>query len=182
MTANQPPAARQFDPVQRAMHEMPYGMYVIGSFDEIGPNVMVADWVMQVSFEPRLVGLALERDSRTLARMRDNAAFSVNLLPADQDSLTLLQAFVQPSNAAKVDGRSVAGATVVHDKLAGVDFRAAANGCPILADAMAWFTCEAEQFVEFGDHVFVVGRVLDGHVERSEEPMTSLYTGWTYSG
>jgi len=28
----------------------------------------------------------------------------------------------------------------------------------------------------------VVGRVLDGRVEREAEPMTSTYTGWTYSG
>lgn len=182
MTSQQRPPARQFDPVQRAMHEMPYGMYAIGSFDEHGPNVMVADWVMQVSFEPRLVALSLERDSGTLARIREHAVFSVNLLSADQDSLTLLQGFVQPANAAKVEGRSVAGRSVRHDKLAGVDFRLAENGCPLLSDAMAWLTCEAEQFVTLGDHVLVAGRVTDGRVERSEEPMTSLYTGWTYSG
>ena len=126
--------------------------------------------------------LSLERDSGTLARIRENAVFSVNLLSADQDSLTLLQGFVQPANAAKVEGRSVAGRSVRHDKLAGVDFRLAENGCPLLSDAMAWLTCEAEQFVTLGDHVLVAGKVTDGRVERSEEPMTSLYTGWTYSG
>ena len=56
------------------------------------------------------------------------------------------------------------------------------SGCPVLDDALAWIECEAEQFVEVGDHVLVIGRVIDGEVVGSGDPLTSVYTGWTYSG
>ena len=52
----------------------------------------------------------------------------------------------------------------------------------ILDEAMAWLECEAEQFVPAGDHTLVIARVLDGRVLRAAEPLTSTYTGWTYSG
>jgi 3-hydroxy-9,10-secoandrosta-1,3,5(10)-triene-9,17-dione monooxygenase reductase component len=171
---------REFEPVALAMHEMPYGVYVVGSVDEAGPNVMVADWVMQVSFEPRMVAVAFERDSSTLGRVRANGRLSVNLLPADDDSMRMAMGFVQPANPAKVEGRHAADGRV--DKLAGVAHRIIEGGLPVIDDAVAWLRCEAEQFVEVGDHVLVLARVLEGDTGESAEPMTTLYTGWSYSG
>jgi len=91
---------------------------------------------------------------------------------------------VQPSNAAKVRGRSGAAAAQQHDKLAGIDYRLSerAVGCPIIEDALAYLECQAERFDEVGDHVLVFGRVLYGEVLNQGEPLTSTYTGWSYSG
>ena len=52
------------------MHEMPYGLYIIGSKEDDGRvNGMMADWVMQVSFEPRLVAVSdANRDLRVFVR------------------------------------------------------------------------------------------------------------------
>jgi len=172
---------REFEPVALALHELPYGVYVVGSVDEAGPNVMVADWVMQVSFDPRMVAVALERDSSTLVRVRANGRLSVSLLPADDDSMRMAMQFVQPANPSKVEGRRSAGTGRV-DKLAGVAHRVIEGGLPVLDDAVAWLRCEADQFVEAGDHVLVLARVLEGAPGESAEPMTTLYTGWTYSG
>jgi flavin reductase (DIM6/NTAB) family NADH-FMN oxidoreductase RutF len=54
------------------MHELPYGLYIIGSKEAEGDKVngMMADWVMQVSFNPRLVAVAFERDAHTLGNVR----------------------------------------------------------------------------------------------------------------
>ena len=176
------PAPRRIDPLEQVMHEMPYGIYIVGSVEDGEPNAMIADWVMQVSFQPRLLAVALEHDSRSLARIRRNSVFTVNLLVADQDSMTLAQRFVQPSEGAKIEGRSVEAARRTHRKLDGADYTTTERGCPVLDDALAWVECEAEQFVEAGDHTLVIGRVVDGAVLQSAEPMTSLFTGWTYSG
>jgi len=166
--------------IQDAMHELPYGIYVIGSSGGGRPNGMIADWVMQMSFSPRLIGVAFERDSSNLANIRANRALTVNLL--DDESMSLARSFVQPTSGAKIQGRSDGAAAVRHDKLADVDFRLNASGCPILDDALAWIEAEAEQFLEVGDHVLVVARVLDARVEGSGEPLTSVVTGWSYSG
>ncbi|MFQ6019933.1 MAG: flavin reductase, partial [Dehalococcoidia bacterium] len=54
------------DEISRAMSEMPYGLYIIGSRAGDEVNGMMADWVMQVSFAPRLIAVAIENDARTL--------------------------------------------------------------------------------------------------------------------
>jgi flavin reductase (DIM6/NTAB) family NADH-FMN oxidoreductase RutF len=171
-------------PVARVMHELPYGLYIIGSKEAEGDKVngMMADWVMQVSFNPRLVAVAFENDAHTLGNVRRNPVFSVNLLAADKQSMELARPFAQPYSGTKVQGREGPEATAVHYKLDGLDYHLTDRGVPILAAAMAWFECEADQYLDTGDHTLVIGRVVDGRVEREGEPMTSTYTGWTYSG
>ena len=172
------------DIIKEAMHEMPYGIYVIGTTSEGRANGMIADWVMQVSFSPRMVLCAFERDSSSLGRIRENGAFTVNLLNEEGNGMALARNFVQPSNAAKVKGRSETTAAQYHDNLAGVDYQLSerAPGCPILDDALAYLECRATQFMEVGDHVLVAGEVLYGEVINQGEPLTSTYTGWSYSG
>jgi len=172
------------DSVARVMHELPYGLYIIGSKEAEGEKVngMMADWVMQISFNPRLVAVAFENDAHTLANVRHHGVFSVNLLAADKESMDFARAFAQPHSGTKVQGRKGAEATAVRYKLDGLDHRLTALGAPVLGAAIAWFECEAEQYLSLGDHTLVIGRVLDGRVEREAEPMTSTYTGWTYSG
>lgn len=165
------------------MHEMPYGLYIVGSREPGGKvNGMMADWVMQVSFEPRLVAVSFENNSHTLANLRERPHFSVNLLAQDVESMELARAFAQPYSGAKVSGRKGDEAAKVHYKLDGLEYRLTERGCPVLLAAMAWMECEAQQFLAIGDHTLVVGRVLEGRVERETEPLTSTFTGWTYSG
>ena len=172
------------DDIREAMHEFPYGIYVIGTTRDGQPNAMIADWVMQISFDPRMVAVGFERDSSSLARVRDNGAFVVNLLSQEGNGMALARGFVQPADASKVKGRSDGAAAQQHDKLAGVAYQLSerAPGCPILDDALAYAECAAEQFIEAGDHVLVLGRVLFAEVINSGEPLTSTFTGWSYSG
>ena len=170
------------DELARVMHEMPYGLYIIGCREGDGINGMMADWVMQVSFEPRLVAVSFENDSNTLKHVSEHKAFTVNMLAQDDESMELARRFAQPSSGGKVKGRKGAEAMKVHHKLDGVDCELTGSGCPVLTGAMAWFECEVEDSFPIGDHTMVVGRVLDGRIEKEVEPMTSGYTGWTYSG
>ena len=169
------------DPVARVMHEMPYGLYIIGSKEAEGARVngMMADWVMQVSFQPRLLGISFENDSRTLANIRANKVYTVNFLAEGEDGMHLAARFAQPYSGSKVHGPQATG---VHRKLQGIPHKLTAHGCPVLDAAMAWLECEAEQFVPAGDHTIVVGRVLAGEIVREGEPLTSTFTGWNYSG
>ncbi len=164
------------------LDEMPYGMYIIGSRMDGEVNGMMADWVMQVSFSPRLVAVSFENDSRTLANIRASNVFTVNLLAQDAESMELASKFAQPYEGSKIAGRSAAEAAKLHHKLEGIPHTLSERGCPVLDAALAWFECEVEQFVSVGDHTLVIARVLEGTVLRDAEPMTSTYTGWTYSG
>ena len=167
--------------IQDAMHEIPYGIYVIGSKDNEGnPNAMIADWVMQVSFSPRLVAVSFEADSTNLQNIRSNRSMTINLL--DEDSMNLARSFLQPTNSAKIQGRSENNSNIRHDKLANIAYHFSNNGCAILDDALIWLELEAEQFFEIGDHILVVSKVLRGAIDGSGEPLTSILTGWSYSG
>ncbi len=168
--------------IKRVMDEMPYGLYIVGSRMDGEVNGMMADWVMQVSFNPRLVAVAFELDARSLENIRVSKVFTVNLLSQDRDSMDLAAKFAQPYYGAKVKGRKGEAAELVHHKLEGVPYSLTASGCPVLDAAMAWLECQAQEFLPVGDHMLVIGSVLDGAVVREAEPLTSAYTGWTYSG
>ena len=169
--------------VERVMHEMPYGLYIIGSREPDGRvNGMMADWVMQVSFDPRLVAISFEGTSHTLQNIRERHYFSVNLLAQDDSSMELARRFAQPFSGEKIEGREGEERAKLHYKLEGLPYDLTANGCPILEAAMAWFECERVDEQPIGDHVLVIGSVLDGGMLKEAEPMTSAYTGWTYSG
>ena len=171
---------RPTDAASQALGEMPYGLYVIGSIGDGEPNGMMADWVMQVSFSPRLIAVAIENDARTLANIKASQAFTVNLLAADE--MTLAAKFAQPYYGSKIKGRAGAAATEIHHKLEEASYRLGTTGCPILSNTLAWLECTLETIVPVGGHTLVVGLVLDGAVVRDAEPLTTLVTGWPYSG
>ena len=164
-----------------ALGEMPYGLYIVGSRSDEELNGMMADWVMQVAFHPRLVAVSIENDAHTLANITNSGVFSVNLLAADE--FALAAKFAQPYYGSKVKGRASPARDEVHHKLDGVAHEpGASTGCPVLTDALAWLECRVDTMVPTGDHTLVVGLVEDGGVLREGEPLTSTITGWPYSG
>ena len=169
------------DGASSALAEMPYGLYIVGSRSDEGPNGMMADWVMQVAFDPRLVAVSLENDAHTLANINKSGVFSVNLLSAGE--FALAANFAQPYYGSKIKGRGSPARDEVHHKLDGVSHEPGAQtGCPVLTDALAWLECRVSKTVPMGDHTLVVGRVVEGGVLREGEPLTSTITGWPYSG
>lgn len=160
------------------MDAMPYGLYIVGSTGESGPNGMMADWLSQVSFRPRLLCVAIENDATTLANIRANAFFTVNFLPENATGFAVARQFAAPYLTSKVRPKSDG----VRPKLEHVGHRLTERGCPVLASALAWLECEAVNLVPAGDHTLVVGQVTAGRYQAEGAPLTSAYTGWTYSG
>ena len=65
----------------------PYGLYAVTATDGAVASGMTANWLTQVSFEPPLVAVAVERDARTLALIRAAGHFAVNVLENGQRGL-----------------------------------------------------------------------------------------------
>jgi flavin reductase (DIM6/NTAB) family NADH-FMN oxidoreductase RutF len=170
------------DPVAEALELFPYGVYVIGSRSAQGErNGMIADWVLQVSFQPRLVLCSFENDATTLQNVRETGAFTVNLLP--EGGQEIARAFVQPRDASKVKGRDEEEGPKVYHKLAAVPhYVTEETGCPVLEEALAWVECRLHQLVPAGDHTLAIGEVVDGGVLRFGEPLTQRALGWSYAG
>lgn len=172
------------DEIGHALDAMPYGLYIIGSRSDDDDDGMMADWVMQVSFRPRLIAVALENDARTLENIRSTRAFSVNFLAQDGPGMALAAKFAQPYFDAKIGGRAGPAAvrTRTHHKLEGVPFTRAANRCAVLEEALGWLECQAQEFIPAGDHTLVVAEVTAGDLRREADLLTSTYAGWKYSG
>ena len=169
------------DPVAEALELFPYALYIVGSRGSDNINGMMADWVMQVSFEPRLVAVSLERTATTLRNLQETNVFTVNVL--NQVDVEIARKFAQPRSAAKIQGRSEAGAAVIYDKLRDVPYRRAPlTECPVLDAALGYIECEVESFSDAGDHVLAIGRVIGGASLRDGSPLISRDLGWSYAG
>lgn len=177
-----PGSPKELEGVERALLALSYGVHVIGSRSSDGRlNAMLADWVMQVSFKPRLIAVAIENDARTIRFIRETNAFTVNLLH-ERDGLEIARKVVMPSEGSKVRGRSEEASAQVIDKLAEVPYGLHENGCPVLDQALGWIACQAEQFITAGDHTIVVGRCLEGERLRPGEMLIERDLGWEYGG
>ncbi len=171
--------------IRSALQHLPYGVYVVGTVTPEGtPNAMVADWVMQVSFRPRIICVSFERDAASLRNLRETRQLSVCLLP--ESGMDLAARFLQPTDPSKIEGRSKEFAAP--DKMRGVahvqlEHAQLGEGAPLLEDSLAWIAAEAKQFIPVGEHVLALCEVFDGDTSLIDEgPLTSLYTGWHYGG
>jgi flavin reductase (DIM6/NTAB) family NADH-FMN oxidoreductase RutF len=171
----------EIDPIVEALEQMPYGLYIVGSRGPDNVNGMMADWVMQVSFEPRLILISLENTSTTLKNLKASGVFSVNLLKSDGSKLAAR--FCQPREAAKIQGRSEDASAQIFNKFEGVDyFDGELTGSPILSEALMYLECQVDEFFTAGDHTLATGRVLGGEVLNEGEPLTQQILGWSYAG
>lgn len=177
-----PGSPKEIPGPEKAMLKLSYGVHVIGSRSARGDlNAMIADWVMQVSFKPRLVVVGIENDARTLRFIRETGVFSVNLLH-EKDGEQIARKVVMPSESKKVRGRPEEMQDLVFNKLEGLEYGIHDNGCPVLDTALGWFTCDVEDYCETGDHTLVIGHVTDGDVIREGEMLIERELGWEYAG
>jgi flavin reductase (DIM6/NTAB) family NADH-FMN oxidoreductase RutF len=138
-----------------------HGVYVIGVAGDGRPNAFTAAWVMQVSFDPLMFALSINRRHSSYALLRAGGGFTVNVLRRGQENLAMH--FGKPASA---------------DKLAQVAWHESQRGAPLLDDALAWFECEFVRECPAGDHLVVIGRVVDGALLAADaEPMNYRDTG-----
>lgn len=137
------------------------GVYVVGVASEGRYNAFTAAWIMQVSFNPLMLALSINPNHSSYGLLKQGKAFSVNVLKKGQ--LELAAHYAEPAST---------------DKLALVEWVPGRTGVPLLNDAMAWFECRWVSECPAGDHVVVLGRVIDGKaLDAGAEPMAYRDTG-----
>ena len=137
------------------------GVYVVGVAHGEVRNAFTAAWVMQASFDPLLLALSINPHHFSYGLLKQGRAFSVNVLKKGQ--LDLAAHYGQPASA---------------DKLAVTDWTTGRSGLPLLREALAWFECQVVGEHPAGDHMLVLGKVIDGKLLDSEaEPMSYRQTG-----
>lgn len=106
-----------------------------------GPAALAIGSFVSISLEPLLVGFFAAKTSTSWPAIRSIGRFCVNVLADDQTDLS--RTFAMRGG----------------NKFAGVEWRSAPSGAPILEGCVVWIDCELVTELEVGDHVLVVGSV-----------------------
>jgi flavin reductase (DIM6/NTAB) family NADH-FMN oxidoreductase RutF len=149
------------DPVEydklrrRVLWTFPSGLFVIGSRTGDRRNLMTANLVTQVSFEPKLVSVSVEEEAVTHALIADGGAFTVNVL--DREDRAIVRKFTKPVD---VEGSSANGFPFVD---------APVSGCPLLEPAVAYVDCRVWRTVDVGTSTLFIGEVVDAGFQKAED-------------
>jgi len=139
---------------RRVLWAMPTGLYLIGSREGDEINLMTANLVVQVCIEPKLVAVALERESVTLRLVRARGAFTVSLL--ERSERDVVRRFVKP--VVDVE-RSPDGAVLA---MSGHPVTEVGPGrLPVLTSAAGFLACSLTRVEELGSHTLCIGEVAD---------------------
>jgi len=142
---------------RRVMWTMPYGLYVLGSTDGgARRNGMTINWVSQVSFEPKLIGVGVEHGAFTHELVSAGGCFSLCLV--DREDRAIVRKFTKPVDV-DLEART----------LNGFEYTEKTTGAPVLTQSVAYLDCAVTDRLEFGHHTFFVGEVVDAGFFKDEE-------------
>ena len=140
--------AEEYDKLRRrVLWTMPSGLYVLGSRAGDRRNAMTLSWATQVSADPKLVAVSVEKVAFTHELVAEGGAFSLNVI--DREDRAIVRKFTKPvevDEAAKT--------------LNGFPFHDGVTGAPVLDQAPAFIECEVRQAVEVGNHTLFIGEVV----------------------
>ena len=137
------------------------GIAIVTGVDDGEPVGLTCQSFFSVSLEPPLVAFAPSKTSKSWPRIQTAKSFCVNILSEAQEDLC--RVFAQT------------GA----DKFKGVGWRAGLTGSPVLADSLAWIDCQIEVEHDAGDHLIVVGRVVEmDHAPSGAKPLVFYRGGY----
>jgi flavin reductase (DIM6/NTAB) family NADH-FMN oxidoreductase RutF len=149
------PDAAEF---RRVLGQFATGVTIITAMDDDEPAGVAANSFTSVSLDPPLVLFCVGRDSTTWPRIERARRFAVNILGEHQAELCRLFA------------------TKGADRFGQVEWHLGVGGSPVLHEVIAYLDCEFWAEYDGGDHIIVVGRVLDLGVDHDAGPLV-FYQG-----
>jgi flavin reductase (DIM6/NTAB) family NADH-FMN oxidoreductase RutF len=150
------PAAVDTARFRQVLGHFATGVAVISGIDtaDKAPIGLTVQSLTSLSLDPPLVSFAVGRSSSTWPRLRDAGSFTANILAESQEAMC--RTF----------------ATSGADKFEGVGWTAGpATGAPVLSDVLGWVECRIEAEHDAGDHILVIGRVVDLGVGTEGKPL-----------
>lgn len=156
------------DAKKKVLRSIVYGLSAFGVRDGEKGHAMTVNWVTQVSFEPPMIAVAIEKESASLPLVRHERAFALSILPSGARQL-----------AGKL-GRSSAN---VPEKLEDVPHHPSpVTGSPVLDESTGWIDCRLTSEHPAGDHVLVIAEVVEAGILNDQETLTLKETGFRYAG
>ena len=141
---------------RRVLWTMPSGLYIVGSRAGERRNGMTCNWVTQLGFDPKLLGVSVEKDAVTHELVADGGVFALCIV--DREDRAIVRKFTKPVEV-DLEART----------LNGFPFHDGSTGAPILDQAVAYLDCEVREAVDCGDLTFFIGEVVDTAFQKAED-------------
>lgn len=147
---------------KKALHKISYGLYVVSSMKDGRYNGQIANTVFQITSDPVMIAVSLNKQNLTHEYVAHSRKFSVSVLAQDTP-LKFIGRFGFKS------GRDI-------NKFEGVNYREGVTGVPIVIDhAVAYLEAEVVSSIDVETHTIFIGKVVDSDVLLEEPPMTYDY-------
>jgi len=159
----EPAMEPDFDPAsfRQALASFASGVTVITTYQHDVPLGTTVSAFSALSMDPPLVVVCLDRKSNTLAAIKENGFFGVNILSAAQAEIA--QCFASSSGKAKFDG--IEYRQPEEDSVNGEE------GAPLLTGVCTALDCILDGVLDGGDHEILVGRVRFLETDVEKEPL-----------
>ncbi|RYG86074.1 MAG: flavin reductase [Alphaproteobacteria bacterium] len=135
---------------------------VITSWHEGRRWAMTGTAISELSMDPPSLLVCVDKTGSLHTPLSAGAHFCVNILRADQRSVSQSCDEAVKRGARFAEGRWGSGAC----------------GSPYLCDAQASFFCDYEAHIEYGTHLVVIGAVKDVHISGDVDPLIYLDGGY----
>ena len=117
---------------------------------------MTLNFGTQLAFEPKLLGIGVEREALTHELITEGGNFT--LCTIDREDRAIVRRFSKPVEADL-------GAMTLN----GFAFHDSRTGTPVLDQAVAFLDCTVRQAVDLGSHTLFLGEIVDAAFLKAED-------------
>lgn len=130
--------------LRNAFSKFPTGVTIVTTCEIDGiPRGFTANSFTSVSLDPPLLLVCIDKRAASLPVFLESKEFAINILGQNQKETSGLFA------------------TRRQDKFEIANWHVSKTGMPLIDEAVAWFECVYEQHVDAGDHIILIGRVIE---------------------
>lgn len=157
--ADEPLTMEEKQTIGKAIGRIASGVFVVTTERNGQRDGLLASWISQAAFDPPMVSVAVQKSRHLLELLGVGQRFTVNILSKDNGSM--FKNFAKPYEPGcdRFEGLAVS----------------VGKGGPVLTQSVAYLDCVTRAMVEAGDHVLVVGEIVNGEMLNPDaEPMIHL--------
>lgn len=147
---------------RKALWDISYGLYLVSSLSGDKTNGQIANSVIQISAEPPLVAVSINKNNLTHKYIEESGILAISVLE-EETPMPFIGLFGFKS------GRDT-------DKMSRVSCRYGETGCPFVTDnALSWFDGKVIGSVDCGTHSIFVVEIVSAEVLKEGIPLTYAY-------
>ena len=127
-----------------------------------GNNIMAAEWTHHVSYSPGLIAVCVGHGKATLENIQKTNEFGVSICATDQNVMASVAGGSSGKNVDKVSALKELGFKF---------YKAKKINTLMVEGAVLNIECRLFKEIELGDHVMLVGEVIEASLNKSKEPL-----------